>query len=372
MTDPEGVEDVSALVFEFMQRHLAGAETPDRPRVHFYMQPNDGYVEADSWPPADAERLRLRLGEGTLAAGEQPAGDAESASYFVDPLAGFSSTFDRYGTVAASPFVPAPQQAEGPHGLTFRTAPLDRPLELAGPIGLRLVASSSATETDWDARLADVAPDGTETPITDGHLRASHRAIDPERSTPERPYHPHTSPEPLEPGRFYPFEIEVWPTAYRLAPGHRLQLRVTSTDLPTHLPGTVLLDPDHPEQTTIALNPPATNTVRFGESALTLLVRGAGAGDGGSGGSAGAGRACGKRPKPRRVRVEGGEKTQIVAKVTKRGRRIAGAPIRVEGPGFEKRSRTGERGRATVVVRAGRDGRAKVSTRRCGAKLRAR
>jgi putative CocE/NonD family hydrolase len=181
--------------------------------------------------------------------------------------------FSQYGTVAATPYVPTDQRLEGPQGLTFRTQPLTRSRELAGPIALHLTAASTATDTDWYVKLADVAPNGTETVITDGALRASQREIDRRRSTPARPYHPHTGVQAIEPNRFYRYAIEVWPTAYELAPGHRLQVRLTSTDLPTHLPGTVMLDREHPELTRVELQAPAENTIQLGESYLVVTER---------------------------------------------------------------------------------------------------
>ena len=206
-----------------------------------------------------------------LARRARPPKDAD-AEYVTNPAAGFSMAFDRFGTVAATPYIPTDQRLEGPQGVTFRTPELERPLRLIGPLALRLRAASSATDTDWHAKLADVAPDGSESLITDGALRASHREVDRSKSRRARPYHPHTDPEPLEPGRFYDFDIEIWPTAYELQPGHRLQLRLTSTDLPTHLPGTPYLDQDNPQDTRVDLNPPAINTVRLARSWLTVPV----------------------------------------------------------------------------------------------------
>ena len=202
---------------------------------------------------------RLRFGSGTQ-------------QFVTNPAAGFSMAFDRFGTVAASPYVPTDQRLEGPQGLTFRTPVLEKPLSLAGPLALHLVASSTATDTDWHAKIADVAPDGSESIITDGALRASHRALDRRKSMRGRPYHPHTDPQPIEPDRFYEYEIEIWPTAYELEPGHRLQLRLTSTDLPTHLPGSIAFDRNDPAATQINLLSPATNTVKVDESYLLLPV----------------------------------------------------------------------------------------------------
>jgi putative CocE/NonD family hydrolase len=271
LTDPPGRLDLSALAFEFLDKHLRGTRTPRRPPVQFYMQGRDKYVSAATWPPRGTRFERMGLGPGELRpAGATPA--QGTASYVTNPAAGFSMAFNRFGTVAASPYVPLDQRLEGPQGLTFRTPALERPLALTGPIALRLVAASTATDTDWYAKLADVAPDGTESIITEGALRASHRALDPARSTPERPYHPSTDPQPIDPGRFYPYDVEIWPTAYELAPGHRLQLRVTSTDLPTHMPGSIRFDRARPQDARIDLLSPATNTVRFDGSYLSVPV----------------------------------------------------------------------------------------------------
>ncbi|MEA2471428.1 MAG: X-Pro dipeptidyl-peptidase C-terminal non-catalytic domain, partial [Thermoleophilaceae bacterium] len=73
-------------------------------------------------------------------------------------------------------------------------------------------------------------------------------------------------------GRFYSYAIEIWPTAYRIAPGHRLQLRLTSVDVPTHLPGSISFDRNRPQDARIDLLSPAINTVRFDDSYLTLPV----------------------------------------------------------------------------------------------------
>jgi hypothetical protein len=139
------------------------------------------------------------------------------------------------------------------------------------------VASSTASDTDWYGKLADVGPGGSQAIITEGMLRASHRQLDEGRSSAASPYHVHTSPQPIAPDKDYAYEISIWPTAYQLAAGHRLQLRVTSTDLPTHFDGYVFADRDNPAATKIEALPPATNTVREGGrdgSWLTIPVSG--------------------------------------------------------------------------------------------------
>jgi len=285
LTDPPGQHDVSAVVFEFLDRHLRGTKTPDRPPVEVYLQGRDEYLDADRWPPAGTREQQLALGDGSLG-----AGDGGEQSYVTDPAAGFGLAFNQFGTVAATPYVPTDQRLEGPQGLTFRTGVLERPLDLVGPSALHLVAASTAANTDWHAKLADVAPDGSESIITEGSLRASHRATDPSRSSATRPYHTHTGPQAIEPGRFYDYDVEIWPTAYRLAAGHRLQLRLTSTDVPTHLPGAIAFDRTRPQDARVELLPPATNTVRLGSSRLTVSALGAASAPGAPG-------SCAPRPR---------------------------------------------------------------------------
>ena len=78
------------------------------------------------------------------------------------------------------------------------------------------------------------------------------------------------------------------------------------------------------------------------------------------------------RTKSRHARVRRGRATIVRALLTRRGRRVRGAVVRVRGPGFKRSAKTGRRGRVKFRVRARRNGRATVSTGVCGGKLRVR
>ena len=128
-------------------------------------------------------------------------------------------------------------------GITRRTAPLDAPLMLAGPTRLRLYASSTATDTDWhrEARRRRAGRHGVDhhrgLPSAPRTARSTRPAARPPTRTTTNEH-----PKPLEPGAVYRFDIAVYPTAYRLEPGHRLQLRFTTYDMPMHLPGRYKVD----------------------------------------------------------------------------------------------------------------------------------
>lgn len=270
LNNPQGQDDLPAIIFEYLSKHLLDADVPERPPVRVYVQGANEYLNDIQWPPQGTQFKRLYLNQGGLT--EQPPTQASVAEYFTNPTAGLSMTFDYYGTVGATPFIPTDQRLESGNGLTWRSESLPEPLRLTGPSVLHLVASSSASDTDWIVKMTDVAPDGSETIISNGYLRASHRELNPERSREGVPYHTHTDPTPIEPGRKFVYEIEVWPTAYELPAGHRLQIRLTSFDVPTHAPASAAFDRNNPLATQITPLLPAMNAVTEGGSDPSFLL----------------------------------------------------------------------------------------------------
>jgi uncharacterized protein len=102
--------------------------------------------------------------------------------------------------------------------------------EVIGPIVANFYASVNDTDILWLVSLWDVDEDGKEMAQSRGWLRGSHREIDPMRSKPWRPYHPHTKAELLERDRIYEFNIEMVPTAHLFKAGSRIKLKITGVD----------------------------------------------------------------------------------------------------------------------------------------------
>jgi hypothetical protein len=114
--------------------------------------------------------------------------------------------------------------------LAYRTSRLDRDLEITGPVQLDLWITSSTKDTDFFITLHDEAPDGQTLLLTKGWLRASHRAVDPARSRPNQPWHPHTTLEELTPGEPALLPIEVISTCNVFKAGHRVRMEIASCD----------------------------------------------------------------------------------------------------------------------------------------------
>jgi predicted acyl esterase len=127
-------------------------------------------------------------------------------------------------------------------GATFSTTPFDQDTEVTGPMKLKLWVSSSVDDADLFTILHHIGTDGKEIlymgqmgheiAAAYGWLRLSHRKLDPERSTPYRPFHAHDELQRVKPGEVVPAEIEIWPASMVIKKGHRLALEVASRDDP--------------------------------------------------------------------------------------------------------------------------------------------
>lgn len=127
----------------------------------------------------------------------------------------------------------------GSPGVTFYGPVLDKETEITGPIAAKLFISSATQDADIFLVVRIFGPSGEvvfrgamdiHTPPAQGWLRASHRALDNERSLPYRPYHLHQSRELLTPNEIYELDIEIWPTSFVLPTGYRIAFSVRGTD----------------------------------------------------------------------------------------------------------------------------------------------
>lgn len=104
--------------------------------------------------------------------------------------------------------------------------------EVIGPIVLNFYASTTDPEVLWLVSLREVDQQGKEKVLTRGWLRGTHREIDPARSKPWAPFHPHSKSEPIVPGTIYEFNIPIIPTANLFKAGSKIKLRISSSDEP--------------------------------------------------------------------------------------------------------------------------------------------
>ncbi|MEE8177285.1 MAG: CocE/NonD family hydrolase [Acidobacteriota bacterium] len=129
-----------------------------------------------------------------------------------------------------------------PEGVSFVTEPMAQDVEVIGPVNLVMWVSSTTDDMYIFATVRNIAPNGEEVtytprnprrvrvPAAVGWLKVSHRKLDPQLSTPYRPYHAHDEEQKLKPGEIVKVEVEIWPTGTVFKKGHRIQLDIAPTD----------------------------------------------------------------------------------------------------------------------------------------------
>lgn len=205
-----------ALQKRFFGHFLKGEDTgwSKQPRVALNIRhPNEKFVlrAENEWPLARTHWTKYFL---------QPDGQSLRPD---EPGAGTTLSYETTGD-----------------GITFSTPPLTKSLEITGPVAAKLWLSSDTTDADLFLVLRLFDPAGKEitfigsndprTPVGLGWLRASQRKLDPERSLPYRPYHPHDESWPLKPGEPVELDIEILPTSIVVPPGYRFVFNVRGKD----------------------------------------------------------------------------------------------------------------------------------------------
>ncbi|RAW45583.1 acyl esterase [Halorubrum sp. 48-1-W] len=261
----------------FFDHYLKDRDTWNEPRVQYFrMGDGDGGVTANGrldhggewregtdWPLPDTDFTAYYAhGDGNLATDPPEATDA-STTYEFDPrdpvptLGGNCSSYYTFEPreeqledleLADRPTLsitgrggydqrtrPETFGADPPYGpvegrddvVVFRTPPLEEAVEVAGPIRVRIHASTDGPDTDFTAKLIDEYPASEAFPagfalnLTDSICRGRYRNY-------------RTEPDLLEPGEVYEFDLELYPTANVFEPGHRIRLDVSSSNYPRY------------------------------------------------------------------------------------------------------------------------------------------
>ena len=106
--------------------------------------------------------------------------------------------------------------------LVFTSSPLEKDIEVTGPVKAKIYASSSAKDTDFIVRLIDVFPDGTAYNLVEGNIRARFRNDI------------HSSPSLLIPGEIYEFSIDMMVTSNVFFKGHCIRIHISSSSFPLY------------------------------------------------------------------------------------------------------------------------------------------
>lgn len=224
---------MAGAFLRYYDYHLKGEDNgvaDEKPVRIFVMGANEWRYE-DAWPLDRAQPTRYYLrsggrantlnGDGALSL-DAPAGDEPPDVFVYNPMDPVPTSG---GGLCCDPAFMAPgaydQRAIEARAdvLVYSTPPLERDVEVTGPVRVTLYAATSARDTDFTAKLVDVEPCGFARNLTDGILRARYR-----KGT--------GAAELVEPGEVYEYDIDLWATSNVFKRGHRIRLEVSSSNFP--------------------------------------------------------------------------------------------------------------------------------------------
>lgn len=228
-----GMEKLLDLSTQWFDYWLKGKDTgimKESPTRIFVMGKND-WQDFKDWPPPSANYQKWffcsekgansSAGDGLLTTSlpKKPSHD----SFVFDPndpvptVGGANSNFfpDNLGVKNQD------EIEKRLDVLVYTSAPLEKPMQVIGPVKVLLYASTEGVDTDFTAKLVEVKKNGYARIIVDGIIRARYR-----KSL--------TKPEMPKPGQIYQYEIDLGATAIELESGSRIRVEISSSNFPKY------------------------------------------------------------------------------------------------------------------------------------------
>jgi predicted acyl esterase len=200
----------------------AGTPTPGAPVPAF----EAGH---DHWPVREATATDYYFGPDGSLTTAKPRRARGGDDYRYDPEAmpatSHPSSDDDYFSA-----LPDYEWKPVPDGLaaSYVTAPLANDTVVLGPASADVWLASNARDVDLEVVITEVRPDGLETYVQSGWLRASHRELDGARSTRLEPVPTYTKADrtPLPRDGFVEVRVPVFPVGHAFRAGSRIRVVV--------------------------------------------------------------------------------------------------------------------------------------------------
>ena len=165
-------------------------------------------------------RANTRFGDGSL--NTTPPADEPTDSFVYDP----EDPVPTYGgNVSMYPSTGGPRDQRAIQRrddvLVYTGGTLTKDIEVTGRILTQLYAASSATDTDFTAKLVDVHPNGYAQLLAEGIIRARYR-------------NSFKKQELLTPEEVYEYTVDLWSVSHVFQKGHKIQVEISSSNFPKY------------------------------------------------------------------------------------------------------------------------------------------
>jgi len=201
------------------------------PQTHYDFRPGRWIAES-SWPSQGVATRSMGLTAGRLT--DSISSGEEQLAFCSPQTVGFAS--GRWVPFGLDADEPGDQRQEAGGSLVFDSQTFDQPLDLLGPVIVRLKVASDKPSALIAAVFSEVLQDGSATKLSFGLLNLTHR-------------NGHVDLEPLEPGQFYEVAIKLNECGQRIGAGSRIRLSLSTSYFPMTWPSpeapTLTIDCSH-------------------------------------------------------------------------------------------------------------------------------
>jgi len=198
----------------WLDAFAAGDGRTPRPQpVRVWIGGTDQWQELPQWPPAGTAERTWYLHNGGMLAETAPAGDEAATGFRYDPLDPTPSVGGRISLYSGGSRDNTAVEARA-DVLTFSTAPLARPVHVAGVPLVRLHVSHDGACADIFARLCDVDERGRSRDLTDQIIRLG--------------------PAGPADGGTHSVSLPLTGVSHVFQPGHRIRLQVSGGAFPRY------------------------------------------------------------------------------------------------------------------------------------------
>lgn len=153
------------VIGPWFDHELDGAPAPATSEATVFMTGQNEWRQLEAWPPR-TERTMLYFGDDRRLSWTKPTSPKDAFDEYVNDPATPVPYTDEIRPWYNAAYMLGDQRfaSRRPDVLTYQSDVLDEDVTVAGPITVRLNASTSGTDCDWIVKLIDVFPDTTRTP----------------------------------------------------------------------------------------------------------------------------------------------------------------------------------------------------------------
>ena len=212
--DPPEIEAIVRTDLEWLGHYLHGEPLPPGPAVRAQLMGTDEWLDFETWPPPGYPDTVHYLGGGGVLGRSSPH-DVAPSRFTYDPSDPTPSV--------GGPMLSAPgRQSDNtkieqrPDILTFTGPPLASDVDVVGAPTARVFVRTSTPYADVFVRVCDVDAEGVSRNVVDGIRRLS----------------PSDGPADVDADGVGIVDLELFPTAYRFAAGHRIRVQVAGGAFP--------------------------------------------------------------------------------------------------------------------------------------------